>query len=71
VVGFLAKPLLVLTSGSNRVNEGHISQLFGETIIQSEAEFVRNSTGFAIGGVPPVGHLKPLKSYIDEDLHQY
>jgi prolyl-tRNA editing enzyme YbaK/EbsC (Cys-tRNA(Pro) deacylase) len=65
------KPLLILTSGSNRVDEGPISQLFGETIIRAEAEFVRKSTGFAIGGVPPVGHLQPLKTYIDEDLLQY
>jgi prolyl-tRNA editing enzyme YbaK/EbsC (Cys-tRNA(Pro) deacylase) len=66
-----AKPILVLTSGANRVDEGHISQYVGETIGRADAEFVRTTTGFAIGGVPPVGHIQPLETYIDEDLLQY
>lgn len=63
--------ILVLTSGSNRVDEKRLSQLVGEPIGRADADFVRAATGFAIGGVPPVGHPQPLKTYIDEDLLQY
>jgi prolyl-tRNA editing enzyme YbaK/EbsC (Cys-tRNA(Pro) deacylase) len=66
-----SKPVLVLTSGTNRVDESHISQYVGETIGRADAEFVRAKTGFAIGGVPPVGHVQPLETYLDEDLLQY
>jgi prolyl-tRNA editing enzyme YbaK/EbsC (Cys-tRNA(Pro) deacylase) len=65
------KPVLVLTSGANRVDESHISRYAGESIGRADAEFVRASTGFAIGGVPPVGHVQPLETYLDEDLLQY
>jgi len=65
------KGVLVLTSGSNRVNENKISQYSGESIGRADPEFVRSLTGFAIGGVPPVGHAHPLETYIDEDLLQY
>jgi len=65
------KPVLVLTSGANRVDESHISRFAGESIGRPDAEFVRRSTGFAIGGVPPVGHVQPLETYLDEDLLQY
>jgi prolyl-tRNA editing enzyme YbaK/EbsC (Cys-tRNA(Pro) deacylase) len=65
------KPVLVLTSGANRVNEEIIKRFTGETIGRADAEFVRAATGFAIGGVPPVGHFQPLETYIDEDLLQY
>jgi prolyl-tRNA editing enzyme YbaK/EbsC (Cys-tRNA(Pro) deacylase) len=65
------KGILVLTSGSNWVDEARISQYMGESISRADPEFVRNVTGFAIGGVPPVGHAQPLETYIDEDLLQY
>jgi prolyl-tRNA editing enzyme YbaK/EbsC (Cys-tRNA(Pro) deacylase) len=65
------KPVLVLTSGANRVDENHISRYAGESIGRADAEFVRATTGFAIGGVPPVGHVQPLETYLDEDLLQY
>jgi prolyl-tRNA editing enzyme YbaK/EbsC (Cys-tRNA(Pro) deacylase) len=65
------KAILVLTSGSNRVDEARISQYMGESISRADPEFVRNVTGFAIGGVPPVGHAQPMETYIDEDLLQY
>jgi prolyl-tRNA editing enzyme YbaK/EbsC (Cys-tRNA(Pro) deacylase) len=65
------KGILVLTSGSNRVDENMISQYMGEPIGRADPEFVRTVTGFAIGGVPPVGHARPLETYIDEDLLQY
>ncbi len=65
------KAVLILTSGSNRVDEGWISTFTGEPIVRPDADFVREQTGFAIGGVPPVGHPRPIDTYIDEDLMQY
>jgi prolyl-tRNA editing enzyme YbaK/EbsC (Cys-tRNA(Pro) deacylase) len=65
------KPILVLTSGANRVDEKRISGYAGEPISRADADFVRNVTGFAIGGVPPVGHVQPMETYIDEDFLQY
>lgn len=66
-----AEPVLVLTSGANRVNEKAIEGLIGEPLGKANADFVRNATGFAIGGVPPVGHIKLLTTFIDQDLLQY
>jgi prolyl-tRNA editing enzyme YbaK/EbsC (Cys-tRNA(Pro) deacylase) len=65
------KPLLVLTSGANRVDEHRLSEYAGETIGRADADFVRNVTGFAIGGVPPLGHAQPMETYIDQDLLNY
>lgn len=62
------KPILVLTSGSNRVDEKRISGYAGESISRADADFVRAVTGFAIGGVPPIGHLQKMETYIDEDF---
>lgn len=61
-------PVLVLASGGNRVNERRIEALIGEPLGKADAEFVRQQTGFAIGGVPPVGHVQELETFIDEDL---
>ncbi len=66
-----SKPILVLTSGANRVDEKNISQFANESIVRAEVEFVRQVTGFAIGGVPPLGHLEKMETYIDEDFLQY
>ena len=65
------QPLLVATSGANRVNEKKIAALIAEPLSKADADFVRIKTGFAIGGVPPVGHAEPLRIFIDEDLLQY
>ncbi|HEU4771307.1 MAG TPA: YbaK/EbsC family protein [Candidatus Udaeobacter sp.] len=65
------KPILVLTSGANRVDEKRISEYAGEAIGRADADFVRAVTGFAIGGVPPVGHLQNMETYIDEDFLQF
>ena len=62
------KPILVLTSGANRVDEKRISGYAGETISRADAEFVRTVTGFAIGGVPPIGHNQKMETYLDEDF---
>jgi len=65
------KPILVLTSGANRVDEKRISEYAGEHIGRADADFVRAVTGFAIGGVPPVGHIQKMETYIDEDFLQF
>ena len=65
------KPILVVASGVNRVNEKAIGEQISEPVNMADPEFVRETTGFAIGGVPPVGHLQPLMIFIDEDLLQY
>ena len=62
------KPILVLTSGVNRVDEKRISGYAGESIGRADANFVRAVTGFAIGGVPPIGHTEKMETYIDEDF---
>ncbi len=64
-------PILVVASGANRVNEERLGELAGEPIAKADAAFVRAHTGFAIGGVAPLGHPAPLKTYIDADLLQY
>ncbi len=61
-------PVLVLASGPNRVSEEGISALLGEQISKADAAFVREKTGFAIGGVPPLGHAEAPVTFIDEDL---
>jgi len=65
------RPILVIASGSNRVNEKKIGELIHESVEKADADFVRKKTGFSIGGVPPVGHLEKLNTFIDEDLMQY
>lgn len=65
------KPILVVASGVNRVNEKVLARQLSEPVKMADPEFVREMTGFAIGGVPPVGHQHPLTIFIDEDLLQY
>ena len=65
------KPILVLTSGPNRANEKRVSEYAGESITKADADFVRAVTGFAIGGVPPIGLTEKMETYIDEDFLQY
>jgi len=65
------RAILVIASGINRVNEKVLSGLVGEPIERPDADFVRAQTGFAIGGVPPIGHASPLDTWIDEDLRMF
>jgi prolyl-tRNA editing enzyme YbaK/EbsC (Cys-tRNA(Pro) deacylase) len=62
------RPVLVLTSGANQVNEWRIGALLKEPLEKARAAFVREHTGFAIGGVAPLGHPKALETFIDQDL---
>ena len=63
-----ARAVLVVASGVNRINEETIASSLGEPIERASPEFVREATGFAIGGVPPCGHARPLLTFIDRDL---
>jgi prolyl-tRNA editing enzyme YbaK/EbsC (Cys-tRNA(Pro) deacylase) len=65
------RPVLVIASGPNRVDERRVEALIGEPLGKADADFVRQQTGFVIGGVPPVGHTQRLETFIDEDLLQY
>jgi len=65
------KPILVIASGSNRINEEKIAQIIGESVKKANANFVLEKTGFAIGGVAPVGHPEKIETLIDEDLFCY
>lgn len=65
------RPILVIASGANRVSQDRLAAILGEPIEKADAGFVRERTGFAIGGVPPVGHLQELQTFIDEDLLEY
>ena len=62
------RPVLVIASGANRVSEKAIEAVLGEKIGKADADFVRDKTGYAIGGVAPIGHDTPPATFIDEDL---
>ncbi len=62
------RSILVVASGSHRVDEGLVAAVVGEQIEKATAEFVRERTGFAIGGVPPLGHAHPPVAVVDEAL---
>ena len=66
--GLTGRPVLVLVGGANRVDEGKISDLISEPVEKADAGYVREQTGFSIGGVPPVGHAERPVTFVDEDL---
>ncbi len=65
------EPLLVLTSGANRVDTARVGALLGATVRRADAETVRAATGFPIGGVAPVGFPAPVRVLVDKDLLAY
>lgn len=65
------KAVMVLASGSNRVDLKKLEKRISERVRMADPDFVRKVTGFAIGGVPPIGHAEKIETYIDEDLLQY
>lgn len=65
------RPVLIIASGANRVDERKLAARIGEELVKADADFVRHHTGFAIGGVPPVGHELKIETFLDEDLLQY
>ena len=66
-----AEAIVVVASGSNRVSEAKVAALVGEALARADAEFVRDATGYAIGGVAPLAHAKPVKLLLDEDLQRF
>ena len=62
------RPVLVLADGANRVDENRISRRLSEPVEMADAAYVREKTGFAIGGVPPVAHAERPEALVDEDL---
>ncbi|WAP70647.1 YbaK/EbsC family protein [Jiella pelagia] len=65
------KPHLLLVSGANRVEESTMMEALGEGLERPDAAYVRDVTGFAIGGVAPVGSASDIAVYMDEDLFQF
>ena len=65
------RAILVVVSGANRVNEKTLGRIVSEPVEMPDADFVREKTGFAIGGVPPIGHNDRLETFIDEDLLKF
>ena len=65
------KPVLVIASGTNRVDEKKVKALLGEKIERASPDFVKETTGFEVGGVPPLGHSSAGVVYLDEDLKAY
>ncbi len=62
------RAVLIVASGSHRVDEGAVRAVLGEDIEKASAEFVREQTGFAIGGIPPLGHAREIVTIVDEEL---
>ena len=65
------KAILILTSGKNRVDVKKIKAYAQEKIGRADPAFVRERTGYAIGGIPPLGHIHPIETYVDLDLLGY
>jgi prolyl-tRNA editing enzyme YbaK/EbsC (Cys-tRNA(Pro) deacylase) len=65
------KPVMVIASGATRVDEKKIRAFLGEKIERASPDFVKEMTGFEVGGVPPLGHASPCIVYIDEDLRNF
>lgn len=63
--------ILALVSGANRVDLSLLAASVGQAVVRADADRVREATGFAIGGIPPVGHRSPLPVYVDIDLLQF
>ena len=79
-VGEIAKSLVFRTgdravvaimSGDNRLDPARLAAAIGEEVRRADADFVRSATGFAIGGVPPLGHASPVDVYMDRDLFRF
>jgi prolyl-tRNA editing enzyme YbaK/EbsC (Cys-tRNA(Pro) deacylase) len=64
-------PVLVIASGANRVDERKVAAHVGAAIGKADAAFVRECTGYAIGGIPPLGHAFAMTTLVDRDLLQY
>lgn len=64
-------PILALVSGANQADTDRLAKAAGAPISRASAAIVREATGYAIGGVPPLGHATRLRTYLDRNLLQY
>lgn len=64
-------PVLVIASGSNRVDLAKIEAGTGLKLGKADGKFVKERVGYAIGGIPPVAHNEPLETILDPDLKKY
>lgn len=69
--GDSGRAIVVVASGDNRVSEAKVAASVGEPLLRADAEFVRAATGYAIGGVAPIGHAQPVKLLLDADLRRF
>jgi prolyl-tRNA editing enzyme YbaK/EbsC (Cys-tRNA(Pro) deacylase) len=65
------RPVLVIAAGDRRVDEARVAALLGEPIERASPEFVRENSGFAIGGVAPVGHARSMVTFVDTSLRRF
>ena len=65
------RPVLVVASGANRVDERKVEALLGDRLLRADADYVRERTGFAIGGVAPIAHATPPHVLLDDDLFAF
>jgi prolyl-tRNA editing enzyme YbaK/EbsC (Cys-tRNA(Pro) deacylase) len=65
------RAVLVIAAGDRRVSEQRIAQLLGEPITRASPDFVREHSGFAIGGVAPIAHARPMVTFVDASLRRF
>ena len=65
------EPVLALTSGKKRDDTVALGLVLGGSISRADADAVRDATGYAIGGTPPFGHTRPLRTVVDATLLEY
>ena len=65
------EPVLALVSGTNRADEALVADAIGEPVQRPDAAYVRETTGYSIGGIPPLGHPAPVRTVLDEDLLRF
>jgi len=66
-----SRAVLVIAAGDRRIDEERVAEALGEPIERASPEFVRENSGFAIGGVAPVGHPAPIVTFIDASLRRF
>ena len=65
------RAVVAIMSGDNRLDPGKLAAALGEQVGRADADFVRATTGFAIGGVPPLGYATPVGAFMDADLFRF
>ena len=65
------RAVIAILSGDHRLDTGKLGEALGQEVSRADADFVRAATGFAIGGVPPLGHATRVPVYMDADLFRF